>query len=432
MKEQWKVGEIIELGAYRQQRNEKKEPIQWKILKITGEKAFAVSCCALDAQPYQADAAQPKAEAPQPDGNGQINLSALFPPGFQEATWEKSTLRAWLTRDFFSAAFSAEDQECLLDADELKDKVTLLTLDENINDASLFPTDASTGCVATPYAASLYTDDIEAERQASATRPLPPRASYWLKNKGIVIHGDQMEGVMGVTCGRFDLAGKLAVRPVILLNLDKYEALLSKKNQKTGLLARLIKKSDPIVHRLDTAEKKGTIQVDIQNRKIIAEGIGSPDLRLELPIQASLDQSNQQAIVMCLTMAITGDAKAQNSIGTLFWTGDVLVQDYRQAFVWNRYAANQGLPDAMVDLADAYFNAKGVEKDEQKAFEYCLRAAEKGFPLGMLNAGKCYAFGWGTQQDGAAAYEWLEKAAEAGVEEARQMIANATSNDEGE
>ena len=421
MKEQWKVGEIITLGKYQQSRTGASEPIEWKILSIAGENAFLTSVYALDAQPYHAAAGSAPAAVP-PQNSGPVNLSAFIPSGFQEAAWETSTLRTWLNEDFKKAAFSAEEQACLLEADDkLKDQVSLLELDANINDAKLFPSDASTGCRATPYAASLYHDDIEAERQAKAKKPIPPRASYWLKQKGVVVHGDAMEGVLGITCLRFNLADKLAVRPVLLINLSRYEALLQGKQSGFGL-SRLFKPKEPITHRFDDKEAKGTVKVDPQNHKIIAEGIGYPDLRVELRVQNELDKKNEQAIVMCLVAAIEGDAKAQNSLGSLFWLGQVVVQDYQEAAKWNQFAANQNLPDAMVDMADAYFNSKGVERNYEMAYSLCLKAAEKDFPLGMLNVAKCYAGGIGTERNIAEAIKWCSKAMNAGNKEAGALL----------
>lgn len=415
MKEQWKVGEILLLGHYQQNRANSSEPVEWTILKVDGERALVTSLYALDAQPFHTSVTPAAAETMTRNDDGTVTLKNLIPSGFQAVTWENCTLRAWLNREFLEAAFSPEERKCLLETDALKDRVTLLALDENINDAKQFPTDASTGCRATPYAASLYKDDIEADRQERATRPLPPRASYWLKSKGIVIHGDNMEGVMGVSCMRLDLAGKLAVRPALLLDLNVYEELLEGESQASSFLGRLFKRKTPIAHRFNEVKNGGVIETDLQNHKVVSDGIGSPDLYLEFPVHGQLNEQTRQAITLCLASAIMGDPKAQNSVGTLFWNGEVLVQSYQEANKWNQYAANQGLPEAMVDLADAYFNGKGVETDYRKAFAYCLKAAEAGFTLGMQNVAKCYANGWGTEQDLEKALEWSRKASNADI-----------------
>lgn len=421
MKEQWKVKEILTLGRYPQSRADACEPIEWRVLKVDGERALVTSLFALDAQPFHTGGEVSAGKDKEPGAAAPGKAAELLPPGFQEAAWETSTLRAWLNRGFLAAAFSGQERECLLETDELKDKVTLLALDANINNAEQFPTDASTGCRATPYAAGLYEDNIEEDRQQRAVKPLPPRASYWLKDKGMVIHGDGMEGVLGVVSVRFDLVNRLAVRPVLLLDLNRYESLLDDAAQTDSFFGRMFKRKTQIVHRFDEEKENGTLRFDYQNRRLLADGIGFPDLHVELPIQGRMDKVSEQALGKCLTMAIHGDPKAQNSIGSLLWNGQLFVQDYREAVRWNRYAAKQGLPEALVDLADAYFNAKGVKKDLKQAFALSLKAAEAQFPLGMLNAAKCYANGWGTKKDLTQALAWSKKAADAGLEEAKKL-----------
>ena len=395
MNETWQKEEIIAFGHYPQSAACTRDPIEWRILKVDGEQIYITSLYALDAQPLHV------AQSPQ---NG---LS------FTRPDWENTTLRTWLNSDFIETAFSAEEQKCMAEVDDLKDKVSLLSLDD-INDANLFPSDASTGCKSTAYTAALYTDDIEDDRQARAIKPLPPRASYWLKDCCAVIHGDEMVGVEGVVCMRLNLNDKLAVRPVLRLNLAQYERLL-----KGSFINRLKNFRNPIKHRFD-AEKQGSIQIDQQNHRIVADGVGYPDLHLELTISNQIEHPH--VLGQCLIAAILGDPKAQNSIGSLLWLGKELAQDYQEAFRWNRYAANQGLPEAMVDLADAYFNSKGVGKDPESGFYWTQKAAKMDLPLGILNLGKCYAWGVGTEQNIDEAIIWLEKASEAGVIEARELL----------
>ncbi|MBR6707562.1 MAG: sel1 repeat family protein [Clostridia bacterium] len=398
MKEQWKVGEIIELGHYPQSRVGAREPVEWKVLRIDGSKAFVTSVYALDAKPYHASAARAFGQRPGRDPAGTGSIGNLIQPGFQEATWEGSTLRVWLNGVFQKIAFSGAEQACLLETDELGDRVTLLSLDEHINNAAIFPTDASTGCRATPFAAELYTDDIETDRQGQAIKPLPPRASYWLKNRGVVIHGDQMQGVMGVVCMRLDLVSRLAVRPALTVDLDRYERLLSL----TG-----------IVHRFEE-ENKLSVTVKKNGAERLLE---CDDLDIHITLKDP-GEEQMKAIAVNTIRAIGGDKQLQFLVGELCWGTGGLCQNYREAVRWYRYAANQGHTTAMVNLAEAYFYGKGVEKDAQAAFAFTLRAAEGNDPLGMLNAGKCLENGWGTEKNAAEAAKWYARAANAGNREA--------------
>ena len=398
MKEQWKAGDIIELGNYPQSGVGAREPVEWKILRVEGGRAFATSVFALDAKPYHASAARASGQRTGQEQRSAGPFANAISPGFQEAAWEGSTLRTWLNGVFRKIAFSAEEQACLLEADELGDKVTLLSLDEHINNADLFPTDASTGCRATPFAAGLYSDDIEADRQHRAIKPIPPRASYWLKGKGMVVHGDQMQGVKGVVCIRLDLVSRLAVRPAIMVDLDRYETLSS---------------GGGIVRRFEEEDKLSvTVTKNGAERTLDCDGL---DIHITLK-----DPGDEQmhAIVINTIMAIKGDKQTQYLIGELCWGSGGLCQDYREAVRWYRYAANQGHTTAMVNLAEAYFYGKGVEKDVKTAFEHTLRAAKKNDPLGMLNVGRCLENGWGTEKNIPEAIQWYDKAANAGNREA--------------
>ena len=226
MDKQWKRGDSITIGHYPQSSADTYEPIEWIIIKIDKEQAFLTSLYALDAQPYHGSENLIGIELIMKKSSEKTTLRNMVSQDLRQVTWETSTLRTWLNQSFMNIAFSKEEQNCLLEIDALKDKVSLLKLDENINDAEQFPSDASTGCRATAYAANHYVDDIEAERQARASKPLPPRATYWLQNKGVVVHGDRMEGVLGVICPVMELNSKLAIRPMLLLDLNRYEQLV--------------------------------------------------------------------------------------------------------------------------------------------------------------------------------------------------------------
>ncbi len=79
-----KVGAYVKFGSYPQNNGSAKEPIEWLVLEVNGNKALLVSRYALDCQSYH---------------HGCVSM-----------TWERSDLRKWLNNDFLKAAFSAEEQ----------------------------------------------------------------------------------------------------------------------------------------------------------------------------------------------------------------------------------------------------------------------------------------------------------------------------------
>ncbi|MBR6186493.1 MAG: leucine-rich repeat protein [Clostridia bacterium] len=86
-----KKGDYVTFGKYEQDGDEGngKEDIEWLVLDVQGGKALLISRCALDVKPYESDSFKE-------------NLS-----------WETCSLREWLNGEFFSAAFSAEEQAAI-------------------------------------------------------------------------------------------------------------------------------------------------------------------------------------------------------------------------------------------------------------------------------------------------------------------------------
>ena len=84
-----KAGEIITFGRYPQDRLERAaKPIEWLVLEVQGSTALLISKYGLDSRPYH--------------------------PGTGNVTWETSSVREWLNRDFMQAAFSPAEQAAIL------------------------------------------------------------------------------------------------------------------------------------------------------------------------------------------------------------------------------------------------------------------------------------------------------------------------------
>ena len=78
------VGDVVEFGSYEQDGNTSngKEPIEWRVLAVEGNRAFVVSQKALDVHAFNAD---------EDDVND----------------WNSSDLKKWLENDFASQALRA-------------------------------------------------------------------------------------------------------------------------------------------------------------------------------------------------------------------------------------------------------------------------------------------------------------------------------------
>lgn len=95
------VGDVVEFGSYEQDGDASngKEPIEWRVLAVEGNRAYVVSQKALDARVFNAD---------EDDGND----------------WNSSDLKKWLENDFASQAFTGDEMK------EIDGAPTLLSADE--------------------------------------------------------------------------------------------------------------------------------------------------------------------------------------------------------------------------------------------------------------------------------------------------------------
>jgi len=117
-------------------------------------------------------------------------------------------------------------------------------------------------------------------------------------------------------------------------------------------------------------------------------------------------------------------ALLQHSIGTAYYFGRGVTQDYSEACVWFRKAAEQGNSGAQYCLGVAYSNGEGVQQDSAQAATWLRKAAEQGNADAQVSLGFAYREGDGVQQDYAEAAIWLRKAAASGIEFAQDELRN--------
>lgn len=85
-----KVGQYVKFGSYEQDGNDVngKEPIQWRVLAVEGDKALLISRYGLSRQPFNKTS------------SGE--------------TWEDCGLRTWMNKTFYKAAFTYDQQQSIL------------------------------------------------------------------------------------------------------------------------------------------------------------------------------------------------------------------------------------------------------------------------------------------------------------------------------
>ena len=89
-------------------------------------------------------------------------------------------------------------------------------------------------------------------------------------------------------------------------------------------------------------------------------------------------------------------------------------EDDIQAVYWFAKAAEQGLPNAQLNLGGMYHIGAGVLKDNVQAVYWFTKAAEQGEARAQFHLGVMYEKGEGVLKDNVQAVYWFTKAAEQG------------------
>ena len=120
---------------------------------------------------------------------------------------------------------------------------------------------------------------------------------------------------------------------------------------------------------------------------------------------------SQQELSAFEQQATSGDAAAQCGLGMMYKKGQGVPQDYAQAALWWRKAAEQGYAQAQYNLAASYYNGEGVPQDYAQAALWFCKAAEQGHAHAQYNLGAWYEEGedQGVPQDDTQAAFWRRK-----------------------
>lgn len=94
-------------------------------------------------------------------------------------------------------------------------------------------------------------------------------------------------------------------------------------------------------------------------------------------------------------------------------------------------AAEAGHPAAAYELAEAYWQGKGVTQDNETATKWLTMAADHGEPRAQYLLGAAYYGGLGVEQNYTLALHWLGEAATRGYDRAQFLLAEAFANGRG-
>ena len=107
-----------------------------------------------------------------------------------------------------------------------------------------------------------------------------------------------------------------------------------------------------------------------------------------------------------------GDRDSQFRYGRLFYRGQGVKRDLREAAKWFEQAATRELPEAQYRLAAMYETGSGLDQNMVKAAEWYQKAADQGLSRAEYALGGFYAGGLGGfERDFKKAAIWYQKAA---------------------
>ena len=142
-------------------------------------------------------------------------------------------------------------------------------------------------------------------------------------------------------------------------------------------------------------------------------------------------QDHREAARWLIKAAQQGHAEAQTLLGNMYKTGEGVAQDQSEAVRWYRKAAEQEHAGAQNNLGLAYRTGVGVPRDHREAIRSFRRAAEQGLKQAQYNLGDMYYKGEGLPPNHREAIRWFRSAAEQGVAEAQNSLGVSYANGEG-
>ena len=119
-----------------------------------------------------------------------------------------------------------------------------------------------------------------------------------------------------------------------------------------------------------------------------------------------------------------GDAKAQLTLGWMYYYGKGLPKDYVEAARWYRKSADQGNARAQHSLGFMYHHGQGVSQDDAEAVRWYRKSVEQGYPKAQYNLGYMYYYGYGgVPRDRVEAVRLFQQAAAQGDQYAKRALA---------
>ena len=147
---------------------------------------------------------------------------------------------------------------------------------------------------------------------------------------------------------------------------------------------------------------------------------------LATALKAIEDGQTKQAAQQLIPLANAGNSVAQVRLGSLYYLGQGVPEDEKQAVFYWKKAAGQGSADAMFHLGSAYLfghqAARTVPDPDREAATWYFQAASAGHSEAQYHLGLLFLAGKGVIDSRIEAARWFRKAAAQGHTEARKAM----------
>lgn len=151
----------------------------------------------------------------------------------------------------------------------------------------------------------------------------------------------------------------------------------------------------------------------------------------ESDLSATADATSMLNLRELRASADNGDALAALRLGTLFFKGTDIDQDYAEAAKWFRRAAESGLAEGQFNLGMMYATGRGLPQDYKESVHWYLLAANQNLASAQLNMGVAYSYGEGVEKNASQAVKWFQLAADQGDAVAQFNLAALYANGQG-
>ena len=151
----------------------------------------------------------------------------------------------------------------------------------------------------------------------------------------------------------------------------------------------------------------------------IANLVAKEKTRGTLAERIAADASLPASLKDLETQSYAGIPEAQHDLAAIYTAGRAgVTQNFENAALWFREAADSGIPNASYNLGVLYHQGLGVERDLDRALYWYREAAKKGHPEAQYNLGISYIEGIGVDYNAPLAAAFFESSANQGIIEA--------------